>query len=119
MVRLELGKLPWEASSFEEDRDFLLAVVDELSAGKMPEQLQDRFYLPALRNTLPHPIEMCRLLLRAFMLEHAQPDAARVWGYNGGAAPASLVRCAKHGVYLHANGCIVGNMPFRQLHRFG
>jgi hypothetical protein len=113
MVRLELGKLPWEAASFEKDRDFLLAVIDELLAGELPEQLHDRFYFPALRNILPDPLEICRILLRAFMLEHAQHDAALVWGYNGGAAPASLVRCVKHDVYLHTNGCIVGNLPVR------
>jgi len=118
MVRLELGKVPWEAPTFEEDKEFLLAVVDELSSGQMPEQLQDRFYLPRLRNILPQPLEICRILLRAFLLEHAQHDAALVWGYNGGAAPGTLAHCTKHGVYLHAYGCIVGNLPVRRLYPF-
>lgn len=119
MVRLELGELPWEAASFEEDRSFLLAVIDGLAGGEGLEPLHDRAYLPAVRHDLPQPLEVARLLLRAFALEHARHDPALVWGYNGGAAPAALERCPEHGVYRHAHGCIVDNLPLLPPRRSG
>ncbi len=114
VVRLDLTECPWQPSSFEEDREFLLAVIDELSAGEDLEPLQDRIYLPTLRRILPQPLEVARTLLRAFAFEHARHETAFVWGYNGGAAPTHLARCAEHDVYLHANGCIVEHLPVRQ-----
>lgn len=95
----DLNELPWTPEAFDAERAFLLRVVDAAMAQTGWERLS---YHPDPERARDNLARLRRLLesLQPTDLEGADPEPPLGW-------PDTHARCPRHGVFLHAAGCLL------------
>ncbi|MBU8897491.1 hypothetical protein DRW03_29095 [Corallococcus sp. H22C18031201] len=104
MVGFDVSELGWTAEAFEDQRRFLLEIIDGAMARegweRLPFALHDATWVIALLRQVREMVE--RLPREALPTPHV-----RTWRWHDGLPEYG--RCELHHVYLHAAGCILCN----------
>jgi hypothetical protein len=103
IVGFDLTDLPWLAASFEDDQIFLQRVV---AAAKSKMGWQRLSYEPR-EDWIQGHLDQFNIMLKAFTKAHIALRKAEPWPQLE--KPAAFVKCTKHDVYLHSEGCVVCN----------
>ncbi len=103
VVGFDLTDLPWQAASFEDDHLFLQRIV---AAAQSKTGWQRLSYEPR-EDWVQRHLEQFNMMLKALTKAHIALCNAAPWPQLE--KPAAFVKCTKHAVYLHAEGCVVCN----------
>jgi len=104
IVGFDVSEIPWNASTFEKDRAFVLALIE----GARARMGWDRLAYSPREDWLVDCLSSFERFVRAFDVQDAKPQTdAQGWPF--GERPARFVLCPKHAVYLHSQGCILCN----------
>lgn len=102
MADLDVAQLGWTGASFENEKRFIVAVVDAALARSGWDRLG---FEPSLESVLP-TLERLREMVVAFPASAVPGPDAYAWKPD---ALPTAGECAVHGVYLHELGCILCN----------
>ncbi|MFZ6759321.1 hypothetical protein ACO0K9_19115 [Undibacterium sp. Ji50W] len=101
IVGFDVCDLPWRHESFDGDKAFVLAAIDSAYSkngwDKLSYKPKEEWVLESLREF--------REMVNQFAPEHVDSD--RVMELKLERMPTEFKVCEKHGVYLHAHGCVV------------
>ena len=101
-VGFDVREIPWRASSFEEDKAFILQTID---AAKAKEQWEQLDYHPN-EEWIIQSLDKFRQLIEDFTVEFVSSENYQQWQEN---KPKETQTCPIHGVYHHWGGCVVCN----------
>lgn len=101
----DISDIIWSREQFNEQKRFLLAVIDEVFRRKnwkyLSYQPNEKFLFPEMENF--------RQMISAFqpdMIDN-HPRQNGIFEFNGDVAQYD--RCGKHQIYLHPYGCVICN----------
>lgn len=97
VVGFDIDEIAWQKDQFIEQQQFLLQVID---------LALQRHHWDKLDYQPPHAHEYLiklRELITSYTIEMIETDKHWQW-YQ---APTEFIKCAKHNVYEHANGCLI------------
>lgn len=101
-IDFDISEMPWQREYFDAQKKFLLAVIDAAAAKTNWNLLN---YQPREDWALD-VLAQLRELVTAFQIEHLpEKNEAEIYPFEG--AVKKFDRCAKHGVYMHFDGCLV------------
>ncbi len=102
-VGFDISDMPWTAQGFQVQKDFLLKVIQSSQSKEHWHQLG---YQPGREDWILSSLEQFRLLITHFSADGIMPEGV---GRRTARMPDAFVKCPKHGVYLHQDGCVICN----------
>lgn len=103
VVDFDISEYLWEPASFDQDKEFLLAVI---RAARAQHQWSTLDYSPRL-DWILECLARFEELVQLFLAEHVPPISEQAWSF--GERVSAFERCAVHGIYLHRHGCVLCN----------
>ncbi len=100
MVGFDLSEIPWSVPTFQEDKAFILRMIEAAKAKSGWDRLS---YSPNEERIMPSYEEFA-VLINAFVPEDIVIPEGESWSDE---MPDPLVLCERHGVYQHDAGCVV------------
>ncbi len=102
MVGFDIAQIPWGADTFDQDKAFLLGVIEAAKA----KTGWDRLDYAAREDWVMGSLDQFAVLVGAFSPKDIVTSKERSWPWG---KPEVLALCEKHGVYQHVEGCVVCN----------
>ncbi|WP_103666477.1 hypothetical protein [Pseudanabaena sp. BC1403] len=103
LVGFDVSELPWVQDNFDEQKYFILQVIDSTTC-QMGWDILD--YEPH-KEWVFTSLEKFRILIEAFEIQDRCKQISEVWGYVS--EPKMFILCPKHNVYEHDGGCVLCN----------
>jgi hypothetical protein len=100
VVGFDIAEMGWTRDGFEAEKQFVLRMIEAATANHRWEALD---YQPHVEWVLDR-LGQFRSLIEHFSV--GMIEGERKWA---GERPLASEKCGKHGVYLHAEGCVICN----------
>jgi hypothetical protein len=102
-VGFDIRNLPWDKSMFSDQREFLIRVInramEKTDWSKLDSAPREDWILDRLAKF--------RQLLLELEIHEISPEENGIWEFKGNTR--MFQKCDLHGIFLHAEGCVICN----------